>query len=79
MNYTLKLFNTGQVTLPKSWRSQFDTKNFLAEETDKGLLIKPIPKDSTVYYENKEEFGLYSEEGIDPEVLIQKIKALQNG
>jgi len=35
MTYTLKSFNTGQITLPKAWRSRFDTKIFLAEETDK--------------------------------------------
>jgi bifunctional DNA-binding transcriptional regulator/antitoxin component of YhaV-PrlF toxin-antitoxin module len=33
MNYTLKSFNTGQITLPKSWRSKYDTKIFVAEET----------------------------------------------
>ncbi|MDR1987812.1 MAG: AbrB/MazE/SpoVT family DNA-binding domain-containing protein [Candidatus Peribacteria bacterium] len=35
MNYTLKLFNTGQVTLPKSWRDKYNTNNFLAIETQK--------------------------------------------
>jgi bifunctional DNA-binding transcriptional regulator/antitoxin component of YhaV-PrlF toxin-antitoxin module len=33
MTYTLKLFNTGQVTLPKSWREKYNTKNFIALET----------------------------------------------
>ncbi|MDR0282774.1 MAG: hypothetical protein LBI53_05870 [Candidatus Peribacteria bacterium] len=42
MNYTLKLFNTGQVTLPKTWRSKYATEHFLATETKHGLLIKPI-------------------------------------
>ncbi|MDD3303236.1 MAG: AbrB/MazE/SpoVT family DNA-binding domain-containing protein [Candidatus Gracilibacteria bacterium] len=79
MNHTLKLFNTGQVTLPKSWRNKYNTKVFLAEETDKGLLIKPIIKDDVVYYENKEGFGIYSDNGIDPESIISKIKQLQNG
>lgn len=40
--HNLKLFNTGQVTLPKSRRQQFDTNLFLAEETEQGLIIKPI-------------------------------------
>jgi len=41
-SYTLKSFNSGQVTLPKKWRDQFDTDLFIAEETKEGLLIKPI-------------------------------------
>ncbi len=79
MNYTLKLFNTGQITLPKKWRSQFHTKNFIAEETDQGLLIKPLLNDKTIFYEDSKEFGLYAEEGIDTKKIIQKIKDLQNG
>ncbi|MFC1798024.1 AbrB/MazE/SpoVT family DNA-binding domain-containing protein [Patescibacteria group bacterium] len=54
MNYTLKTFNTGQITLPKKWRDKFETKNFMATETEEGLLIKPIEDNEVVYYENKE-------------------------
>ncbi len=79
MNYTLKVFNTGQITLPKKWRNKFATKNFLARETKEGLLIQPIQDDWVVYYEDKNGFGLYSESGINPEILIEKIKKLQNG
>lgn len=42
MPYTLSMFNTGQITLPKKWRSQFNTKKFVAQETSKGLLIQPL-------------------------------------
>lgn len=77
--YTLKLFNTGQVTLPKKWRDKVDTSLFLAEETAEGLLIKPIkskgPED-VVFYESKEGFGIYSEKGMDPHALIARIKQL---
>jgi len=79
MNHTLKLFNTWQVTLPKSWRTKYDTKVFIAEETSNWLLIKPIIKDNVVYYENNEWFGIYSESGINPVDIISKIKKLQNG
>lgn len=80
MNYTLKSFNTGQITLPKKWREQFKTKNFIATETEKGLLISPLQeKSDIVYYENKDGFWIYSEAGISPEEIINKIKALQNG
>jgi len=76
MIYTLKLFNTGQVTLPKVWRDKYKTKNYIAEETENGLLIKPFTKDDVVYYENKEGFGIYSESGIDPDKIIKEIKKL---
>ena len=58
MVHTLKLFNTGQVTLPKKWRDKQNTKNFIAEETPEGLLIKPIQRNhsDTVFYENQEGF-----------------------
>jgi len=79
MSYNLKLFNTWQITLPKTWRDRYDTKVFLAEETDRWLLIKPIINDDTVYYENKDWFGIYSEFWIDPNIIISKIKKLQNG
>ena len=79
MNYTLKSFNTGQITLPKKWREQFETKNFVATETEEWLLIKPIEDKEVVYYEDKEWFWIYSESGINPEEIISKIKKLQNG
>lgn len=80
MNHTLKLFNTWQVTLPKKWREKYNTKNFIAEETEEGLLIKPLESSSkTYYYENDEGFGIFNEDWIDAENLISKIKSLQNG
>ena len=36
------MFNTGQVTIPKKWRSQFQTDRFTATETRGGLLIQPV-------------------------------------
>ncbi len=76
-SYTLKMFNTGQVTLPKGWRKKFDTENFIAEETDRGLLIKPIlSQEEPVFYENEEGFGLFFPQGISPAALIDKIKEI---
>lgn len=79
MNHTLKLFNTWQVTLPKNWRDKYDTKLFIAEETEKWLLIKPIINEDVIYYENNDWFGIYSENWINPKDIISKIKKLQNG
>jgi len=79
MTYTLTMFNTGQVTLPKKWRNKFETKKFIAKETPEWLLIKPLVEDNSVFYENEEWFGVYSPAGMDPEQIISEIKKLQNG
>ncbi|MFN7161025.1 MAG: AbrB/MazE/SpoVT family DNA-binding domain-containing protein [Candidatus Gracilibacteria bacterium] len=79
MNYTLKLFNTGQVTLPKKWREKYSTEHFTAEETVDGLLIRPLIVDEeqdVVYYENKEGFGIYSNKGLDATKILEEITKL---
>ena len=80
MQFTLKSFNTWQITLPKKWRSKFDTTLFLAKETDSWLLIQPITqKNDAVYYESKDWFWVYSQYWIDPNEIISKIRSLDNG
>lgn len=74
--FTLKLFNTGQVTLPKSWRNKFKTKVFIAKETKDGLLIQPLIDKKLVYFENKDSFGLYCEEGLPVDKIVNKIKEI---
>ncbi len=74
--HTLKMFNSGQITLPKSWREKFATKSFLAEESAEGLLIKPLNFNEVMEYENEKEFGLFFPKGIDPKVLMDKIKEI---
>jgi bifunctional DNA-binding transcriptional regulator/antitoxin component of YhaV-PrlF toxin-antitoxin module len=78
MLYTLKSFNTWQITLPKAWRSKYKTQNFTAEETSEGLLIKPLNSNGTVYYEDKQGFGLYAEDWLDTNAIIQSIKSLRH-
>jgi len=82
MIYTISVFNTGQITIPKKIREgKFkNAKKLLAEETDEGIIIRAIPekKDDLVYYESsdKKEFGLLFPSGMDPENLIKKIEEL---
>ncbi len=78
-SFTLNLFNTWQVTLPKKWRDKFDTKKFIATETTQWLVIRPLLDEQAVYYENSEGFGVYCENGMNPEEFISKIKQLHNG
>lgn len=42
MHHELKMFNTGQITLPKKWRSRFPTNRFVAEESENALVIRPL-------------------------------------
>lgn len=77
MIYFLSMFNTGQVTLPKVWREKYESKKFLAEETKDGfLLIKPLMKEETIFYEDKKGFGLYCEKGLDVNKIKDAIKKL---
>ncbi len=69
----LKVFGTGQVTLPKWWRDKVKAKHFIAEETPRGLLIKPLTE--SVYYETDEEgFGLNFPTGISAKKLHDELK-----
>jgi bifunctional DNA-binding transcriptional regulator/antitoxin component of YhaV-PrlF toxin-antitoxin module len=69
---TLKIFGTGQVTLPKEWRSKYDTDQFMAIETPQGLLIKPI--EPIVYFEDDSAFGLEFPTGIPAEELQHNLE-----
>lgn len=77
MIYTLSMFNTGQITLPKKWREKHKTKKFVAEETKEGLLVKPLGKDEVVYYEDEGGFGIYCESGLDIEKFKKAIRIIE--
>ena len=78
--YPLKTFNTGQITLPKVWRDRFDTKVFIATETKNGLLIQPVEgakkKKDVVFYEDKDGFGIYCENGLPVDDIVAAIKEI---
>lgn len=44
MTKLLQSTSRGQVTLPKNWRMQFDTKYYIAEIKGESLIIKPVVK-----------------------------------
>lgn len=76
MTYLLKMFNTGQITIPKKRRDRYATKTYSARETQEGLLISPVTldKEEAVFYEDEEGFGLHYPKGKDPQDLIASIK-----
>ncbi len=39
---TLKVFGTGQITLPKEIREKYGVLNFKLSEVKKGILLEPI-------------------------------------
>lgn len=45
MTTMLKMFGTGQVTLPKEWRKKFKTTQFLARMEGRRLIIEPVELD----------------------------------
>lgn len=70
---TLKLFGTGQVTIPKSWREKYKTNQFIAQDTPQGLLIKPFVEE--FFYEDGDDyFGLNFPLGMDAKELAVKLK-----
>lgn len=69
MTYILSMFNTGQVTLPKKWRSQFNTTKFVAKPHKDGLLIQPLEK---VYPGMEESNMIYEEVGDEMSLTFKK-------
>lgn len=69
----LKVFGTGQITLPKKFRDKYNSAYYVAEETNEGILIRPLIK--TMYYEkSEEEFGLNFPVGISAGNLLNNLK-----
>lgn len=79
MVYILSMFNTGQVTLPKKWRSQFNTTKFVATEKDGTLILEPLKK---IYPgledENVEVYddgnGVRFKNGVKASVLLEHMR-----
>jgi bifunctional DNA-binding transcriptional regulator/antitoxin component of YhaV-PrlF toxin-antitoxin module len=70
---TLKLFGTGQITIPKIWREKYKTDRYIAQETPQGLLLKPLVEE-LFYEDNEDYFGINFPLGIDAKDLALKLK-----
>ena len=70
---TLNLWGNGSVTLPKEWRTRYETKPFMAEETAEGyLVIKPIM--DIEYFESKDgSFGIRFPMGLSAKDALKSI------
>lgn len=69
----------GQITLPKEWRNQFKTGNYILETSDREITIKPV------YIETDNEEVLFDADrdnkgkGITPDEMIKMLKKIQRG
>lgn len=82
MTFTLSVFNTGQITIPKSIREKKfkNAKKLIAEETPDGLLIKSLntsraPQIVVMPYQKETEEGILFPEGIDGAELLNLLEA----
>lgn len=70
---TLSVQKTGMITLPKKWRDKHPSSTMIAEETPKGLLIKPL-LDVEYWEDDKGNFGLHFPTGIDAGELADRME-----
>lgn len=72
----LKVFGTGQVTLPKKWRNKFRTKHFKALMDGKKIILEPIEEYKTFF--DADEFN--NGDGVEIGAFIKALKkSLKDG
>jgi hypothetical protein len=69
----LKVFGTGQVTLPKRLRDKYDAEYYIAEETEIGILLRPLTK-AFFYQKAIDDFGLKFPGGMAASAVSKKLK-----
>ncbi|MFA5947705.1 MAG: hypothetical protein WC806_01910 [Candidatus Gracilibacteria bacterium] len=75
-----KSTSKGQITLPKEWRDQFKTENFIMEFDPKQIVIKPIQinelaSEEIIFDADIDNNG----KGISPDEMIKMLKKIKNG
>jgi len=76
----LKATTKGQITLPAKWRRQFDTDQFIVNEKEGFLEIKPLKIDNS--QKNTNEYTVFDAirdnkgKGIDAEDLVKILENL---
>lgn len=69
----------GQITLPKTWREQFRTDNFLLQIHGKQIIIQPVhidqlEEEEIIFDADRDNDG----KGVTPDEIIRLLKKLQN-
>lgn len=83
MKHTTLPTTKGQITIPSEIRKQYEISEetpLVIEDAGKGVItirvMRMIDHDDIEYYEDEEGFGLHFKKGMDPQVLINAIKEM---
>ena len=83
MKHTTLSTTKGQITIPAEIRKRYEISEetpLIVEDTGKGIItikvMQMIEHNDIEYYEDGDSFGLHFEKGIDPQVLINAIKKM---
>ncbi len=83
MKHTALSTTKGQITIPAEIRKRYEINEetpLVIEDAGKGIItikvMRMIDHDDIEYYEDKEGFGLHFKKGIDPQVLINALKKM---
>ena len=76
----LKSTERGQITLPKQWRQQFPTDNYLVEMHKDRIVIIPFNADAIAAEEilfdaDRDNAG----QGVTPDEIIKTLKKIRHG
>lgn len=76
----IKSTSKGQITIPKKWRSQFETNNYTLEVKKEEIIIKPINinqlgNETVIFDADRDNNG----KGISPDEMIRLLKKVKNG
>lgn len=76
----VKSTSRGQITIPKKWRSQFKTDNYILEVKTEEIIIKPIninqiENETVIFDADRDNSG----KGISPDEMIKLLKKIKNG
>lgn len=75
----LKSTERGQITLPKKWRTNFETDSYLAEMHEDKLVITPLRLDSAeeeiLFDADRDNDG----KGVSPDAFIKALKKIKHG
>lgn len=76
----IKATTKGQVTLPKTWRNQFKTDDFLLQIKVDQIIIKPVhleelETEEIIFDAERDNGG----KGVSPDEMIRLLKKIKHG
>ena len=77
----VKSTSKGQITIPKAWRKQFKTENFMLKMETHQITLKPvrlediIMDEEVIFDADRDNKG----KGISPDSVIRMLKKMKNG